>query len=105
MIRGFFRLIGLLLLVAGFLSLVYDGARTIADQTLRITRLGELWNDINQASQQAFQSLVEGVSPLLWSSVMKLLLNQPACVVLGLLGLVLMLLFRPRKPLIGYARN
>jgi hypothetical protein len=105
MIRGFFRLIGLFLLVAGFLSLVYDGARTIADQTLRITRLGELWNDINQASQQAFQSLVEGFSPLLWSSVMKLLLNQPACVVLGLLGLVLMLLFRPRKPLIGYARN
>jgi hypothetical protein len=32
---GFFRLIGLFLLVIGFLSLVYDGARTIADQTLR----------------------------------------------------------------------
>ena len=31
MIRGFFRLIGLFLLVIGFLSLVYDGARTIAD--------------------------------------------------------------------------
>ncbi|MES2750072.1 MAG: hypothetical protein V4661_01750 [Pseudomonadota bacterium] len=104
MIRGFFRLIGLLLLVAGFLSLVYDGARTIADQTLRMTRLGELWNDINQTSQQSFQALVEGVSPLLWNSVMKLVLNQPAWAVLGLLGLVLMLLFRPRKPLIGYSR-
>lgn len=105
MIRGFFRLIGLFLLVIGFLSLVYDGARTIADQTLRITRLGELWNDINQASQQSFQTLVEGVSPLLWNSVMKLLLNQPAWAVLGILGILLMLLFRPSKPLIGYSRN
>ena len=105
MILGFFRLIGLFLLVIGFLSLVYDGARTIADQTLRITRLGELWNDINQASQQSFQAMVEGVSPLLWNSVMKLLLNQPAWAVLGILGIVLMLLFRPSKPLIGYSRN
>ena len=105
MIRGFFRLIGLFLLVVGFLSLVYDGARTIADQTLRITRLGELWNDINQASQLSFQAMVEGVSPLLWNSVMKLLLNQPAWAVLGLLGILLMLLFRPAKPLIGYSRN
>lgn len=105
MIRGFFRLIGLLLLVAGFLALVYDGARTIADQTLRITRLGELWNDVNQASQQSFQAMVEGVSPLLWNSVMKFVLNQPSWAVLGLLGIVLMLLFRSPKPLIGYSRR
>jgi hypothetical protein len=105
MIRGFFRLVGLVLLVVGFLALVYDGARTIADQTLRITRLGELWNDVNQASQQSVQAMVEGVSPLLWNSVMKFVLNQPSWAVLGLLGIVLMLLFRPAKPLIGYSRN
>ncbi len=93
------------MLVIGFLSLVYDGARTIADQTLRITRLGELWNDVNQASQQAFQAMVEEFSPLLWNSVMKLVLNQPAWAVMGILGILLMLLFRPSKPLIGYSRN
>ena len=103
--RGFFRLIGRFLLVIGFLSLVYDGARTIADQALRITRLGGLWNYVNPASQQSFQVMGEGVSPLLWNSVMKLLLNQPAWAVLGILGIVLMLLFRPSKPLIGYSRN
>ena len=102
MIRGFFRLIGLFLLVIGFLSLVYDGARTIADQTLRITRLGELWNDVNQASQQSFQVMVEGVSPLLWNSVMKLLLNQPAWAVIGILGIAFMLLIRSSKTLIRY---
>ena len=31
MIRGFFRLIGLLLLAGGFVFLVYDGARSIAE--------------------------------------------------------------------------
>ena len=53
MIRGFFRLIGLLLLAGGFIFMVYDGARWVADQTLRFTRFGELWNDIHQSSQQA----------------------------------------------------
>jgi hypothetical protein len=32
-------------------------------------------------------------------------LDQPVFAVLGLLGIVLMLVFRPRKPLIGYSRN
>jgi hypothetical protein len=36
---------------------------------------------------------------------MKLLLNQPAWAVLGILGILLMLVFRPSKPLIGYSRN
>lgn len=105
MIRGFFRLIGLILMVLAFLSLVYDGARTIADQTLRLTRLGELWNDINQVSQQAFQHAVEGLSPFLWNSVVKAILNQPSWAVLGIVGIVLLLLFRPGKPLIGYSRH
>jgi hypothetical protein len=105
MIRGFFRLVGLLLLAGGFIFLVYDGARSIADQALRLTRLNEFWNDIHQASQQAFQTMVENASPLLWNSVVKVILNQPAWAVMGVLGILLMLLFRPRKPLIGYSRN
>ena len=105
MVRGFFRLIGLVLLVLGFLALVYDGARSIADQTLRLTRVGELWNDINQGSQHSVQSMVVGFSPLLWNAVIKVLLNQPAWAVMGILGILLMLLFRPGKPLIGYSRN
>jgi hypothetical protein len=105
MIRGFFRLIGLILMVLAFLSLVYDGARSIADQTLRLTRLGELWNDINQASQQSFQHAVEGLSPFLWTSVVRVILGQPAWAILGIFGIILLLLFRPRKPLIGYSRH
>ena len=83
MIRGLFRLIGLLLTAGAFIFLVYDGARSIADQTLRLTRLGDFWNDIHQASQRAFQAKIEDTSMFLWDHVVKVVLHQPACVVLG----------------------
>src|SRR4051812_17711166 len=100
MIRGFFRLVGLLMLAGGFFFLVYDGARSIADQALRLTRLDEFWNDIHQASQAAFRGAVEGFSPALWNAV-KIVLNQPVWAVMGVLGILLLLVFRARKPLIG----
>lgn len=104
MIRGFFRLIGLLLLAGGFVFLVYDGARSIADQALRLTRLADVWNDVNQASQRAFQASVDAHAPFL-NGLLRLLLDQPSWAVMGVIGIVLMLLFRPRKPLIGYSRS
>ena len=105
MIRGFFRLVGLLLLAGGFIFLVYDGARWVADQNLRFTRFGEFWNDIHQSSQQAFRTMVEGAAPWLWNSGIKIVLDQPVFAVMGIIGILLMLLFRPRQPLIGYSRN
>ena len=105
MIRGFFRLVGLLLLAGGFVFMVYDGARWVADQNLRFTRFGEVWNDIHQSSQQSFRNMVEGAAPWLWNTAIKVILDQPVFAVLGVLGILLMLLFRPRKPLIGYSRN
>ena len=105
MIRGFFRLIGLLLLAGGFIFMVYDGARWVADQSLRFTQFGQFWNDLNQSSQQAVKTWIERNVPWLWTSVVKVILDQPVFVVLGLLGILLMLAFRPRKPLIGYSRD
>jgi hypothetical protein len=105
MIRGVFRLLGLLLLAGGFVFMVYDGARFVADNTLRFTRFGQFWNDIHQSSQQAFRVWVEGHSPWLWNSVVRVILDQPVFAVMAVLGILLMLLFRPRKPLIGYSRD
>jgi hypothetical protein len=105
MIRGFLRLVGLLLLAGGFIFMVYDGARWVADQTLRFTRLGQFWNDVHQSSQRAFQAWVENTAPWLWTSVVKIILEQPVFAVMGVLGILLMLVFRPRKPLIGYSRD
>lgn len=105
MIRGFFRLVGLLLLAGGFIFMVYDGARWVADQTLRFTRFGQFWNDIHQASQQAFRTWVEGHAPWFWDSVIRVILDQPVFAVMGVLGILLMLVFRPRARLIGYSRD
>lgn len=105
MIRGFFRLIGLFLLAGGFIFLVYDGARSIADQALRLTKLGDSWNDINQASQRSFQHAVEGVSSFLWTDIVKVVLDQPTWAVLGIAGIILLLVFRPARRLIGYGRD
>lgn len=104
MIRGFFRLIGLLFLTGGFIFLVYDGARSVADSTLQLTKLGDFWNDVHQASQQSFRDWIAEAAPWL-TDIVKLLLAQPTFAVLGVTGLLLMLLARPRKPLIGYARD
>lgn len=103
MIRGFFRILGLLLLAAAFVFLVYDGARSIADQTLRLTRLGEFWNDVHQASQLALRARVDESAPFL-ASALQIVLNQPVWAAMGALGILLLLLFQPRKPLIGYSR-
>jgi hypothetical protein len=104
MIRGFFRLVGLLLLAGGFIFLVYDGARSIADQALRLTKLGEFWNDVNQASQASFRAMIEANAPSLWTPI-RLLLDQPVWAIMGVLGLLLLIVFRPRRPLIGYSRD
>jgi hypothetical protein len=103
MIRGFFRIIGLLLLAAAFVFLVYDGARSIADQALRLTRLGEFWNDVHQASQVAFRARIDESLPML-NQGMRLLLAQPVWAVMAAFGILLLLAFQPRKPLIGYSR-
>lgn len=105
MIRGFFRLVGLLLLAGGFFFLVYDGARSIADQALRLTRLGQFWNDVHQASQQALRTMMERDAPWLWDGAGKIILDQPVWALMGVLGILLMLLFRPRRPMIGYSRH
>ena len=105
MIRGFFRLVGLLLLASGFIFMVYDGARFVADNTLRFTKFGQFWNDIHQSSQQAFRASVEGLSPWLWNNVARAVLDQPVFAVMAVLGVLLMLVFRRRKPLIGYSRD
>ena len=105
MIRGFFRLVGLLLLASGFIFMVYDGARFVADNTLRFTKFGQFWNDIHQSSQQAFRVWVEGLSPWLWNNVVRVILDQPVFAVMAVLGVLLMLVFRRRKPLIGYSRD
>ena len=106
MIRFSFRFLGLWILATGFFFLVYDGVRSIADKEIKMTPLGQTWTDIHATSLQLLQAGVERrVSVALWQYVIQPILEQPTWLVLGILGVVLMLLGRKKKPLIGYARR
>ena len=45
------------------------------------------------------------MSEWLWDPVVLTILTTPAWLVLGIIGAVLMLIGRKKKPLIGYARD
>jgi hypothetical protein len=63
MFRFLFRFLGLVLLTLGFLVLVHDGTKSIADQTVYITKVGPAWEYIHQNSLKALEPIVERRSP------------------------------------------
>jgi hypothetical protein len=106
MIRFVFRFVGLLLLALAFIFVVYDGMKSIADRGIFLTRIGQFWIEIHTASFQLFQAFVERYATSdIWQFVVQPVLNQPASVVFGGLSIVLILLGRKKRPLIGYARD
>jgi hypothetical protein len=105
MIRFLLRFIGLLSLALAFIFLVYDGTKSIADQRLYVTKVAEVWATLHERSLTHVRPTLEGLAPWLWDPVASSVLNAPACLVLVIIGTILVLLGRKRRPLIGYARN
>jgi hypothetical protein len=106
MIRFLFRFIGLWILAAAFLLLVYDGTRSIAGGKLILKPFGETWNDIHSSSLAALKPAIERfVGGWLWDPVVLSVLTAPTWLVLGVIGIVMIVLGRKQKPLIGYARD
>jgi hypothetical protein len=103
MIRFLFRLAGFLLLAAGFVSVVIDGTRSIAASGLRVTRLGETLDYLAPGKVAQLQPMIEKLHPKLWDPAAQWLLGSPTAVVVGLVGLILLWIGRPRRQLIGYA--
>jgi hypothetical protein len=106
MIRFLLRFIGLLLLALAFIFVVYDGIRTISDGSLLVTKTSYVWSALSEGSLKAFQTLVEknaGVEA--WQIGVVTVLDQPASAVFCVLGIILIVLGRKKKPLIGYARD
>ena len=105
MIRFVLRALGLWILAAGFVFLVYDGTKSIAGDQIYFTKLGDVWNAVHSTSLQLLQPAIERhVAEWLWNPVILSVLTAPACLVFAVLGAILMLLGRKKKPLIGYAR-
>lgn len=106
MIRFLFRFTGLWILAAAFIFLIYDGTKSIADRTnFFITKTSDVWSAVHQGSLTALKPLIENQAAWLWDPLTVTILRQPAWLVLGVLGVLLILVGRKKKPLIGYARD
>ena len=105
MIRFLFRLFGLVCLAAAFILVIYDGTKSIAGNNLYLTSVQALWDLINAGSLAHLKPLIQRYAHgFLWDPVTVTFLAAPSWAVLGVLGIILILFGRKKKPLIGYAR-
>src|SRR5713101_6523403 len=98
MIRFVLRLIGLLSLALGFIFLVYDGTKSIADQRWYVTKVSDVWVAVHDTSLAQLQPLVERLAPWLWDPFLVRFLGAPSALVLVILGAILLVVGRKRRP-------
>lgn len=94
------RWLGWLLVAAAAVVLIGELLPLLHGAGFRARALGEIWFAIDNSSLNLVQAVIQRyVHPLLWDPVAIWLLSQPAVLVLGLPGLLLCWLARPRpKP-------
>jgi hypothetical protein len=103
MLRFLARAIGLVLIAAGFVGLVVDATRSIANGSVQFKPLGELAFQLFPRSFPVLEpAITRHVHPWLWDPVLLNLLLLPAAVVGFVLGALLLWLGqKPAEP-IGY---
>ena len=83
MIRFLLRFIGLLCLALGFIFLVYDGTKSIADQRWYVTKVSDVWITVQESSLTKLKPALEGIAGWLWDPVVVNVLNAPSWLVLS----------------------
>ena len=96
------RTLGLLILAGAFAQLVYDGARSIANNALRVTSVSDLLFALFKDKAGTLQGSVEGAAPWLWQILVLPLTLAPAALVGLLIGTVLLWLGQPGREPIGF---
>ncbi len=103
MIKGVFRMLAFVLLAAGFVAAIMDGARSLANSTLDYARLSSTAFRLFGDRYLALQSAIErSVHPLVWDPVMLNLMLLPTSLVLLVLGLVCHRIGQRNASRIGY---
>jgi hypothetical protein len=104
MLRFIARALGLILIAAGFVGIVIDGTRSIANGAVMFTPLGEMAFRVFGERYLLLQPAIERhVHPLLWDPVVLNLTLLPGSVVAFLLGIVLLWLGQKPPEPIGFA--
>jgi hypothetical protein len=105
MIRFLLRVLGFLFVAAAFFFLVVDGTQWIANGKFSFTSVGYIWAQVNQSSLLKLQPAIQQhVPPWLWDAIKQFFFDAPLWAVLTVIGAILMLIGRKRRPPIGYAR-
>jgi hypothetical protein len=94
------RLVGLGFLAAALVTIVIDGARSIAVSSLTMTPLGTTWFTLSPNSLGAFQTFIQrSVEPTVghwvWNPLIQWVLLRPTWLVLAVVAVGLLLL--PRR--------
>ncbi|GGE49821.1 hypothetical protein GCM10007276_28690 [Agaricicola taiwanensis] len=99
LVRFLLRLIGTCLIAGGFVALVIDGTRSIADGRLFLTSFGSVLKGIDPSLEETLREAIQThVAFWLWDPVMVWVLSQPASAVLAVLGALLIVMGRkPRR--------
>jgi hypothetical protein len=105
MIRFLLRFLGLCLLAAGFVFFVYDGTKSIANQQFVYMKVSDLWAIVNQNSLTAVQDWLRRNALWAWDPYAQAFFSLPSWVVMAFFSVILIVLGRKKKPLIGYVRN
>ena len=96
LIRFVTRAAALVLLVAAFVGLVYDGTRSIPNNELALTPLGGVAFRLFPSSLMKIEPVATALHPMFWDPVLLHFLLVPGCVFGFTLGALL--LWAGRKP-------
>jgi hypothetical protein len=106
MLRLGFRFAGFLAMAAAFVSLVIDGTRSIAGNTLTLTTLEQTAVAFFPTKFPLLEPAIQrNIHPFLWDPVLITLFRMPTWLVIGLLGLFLLAVTRKPAPKIGYSNR
>lgn len=93
------RILGLWILILGFMAFVYDATKTMANNgTLSITSLGGHWVNLHEQSYMFVENLISSaLHPMVWDPFFSSALLLPAWLTLTLIGSWIYWIGRKRK--------
>jgi hypothetical protein len=103
MLRFIARALGLVLTAAGFVGLVIDGTRSIANGAVMFTPLGDVGRRLFGERYIMLQPTIDSIHPALWDPVVLNLTLLPASVLAFTLGVLLLWIGQKRPEPIGFA--
>ena len=78
---------------------------SIANQHVVYAKLVEVWAMVDQTTLNEVQVWLKQKAPWAWDPYMQVVFDLPAWGVLAIVAMILIVLGRKKRPLIGYARN